>query len=138
MKVKYLTINDSTYPLLLKKLPTPPKELYVLGADLTEIMERPRVTIVGSRGVSTYGQQVTAQLAGELAERGFVVVSGLALGVDGTAHQGALAAGSITIAVLPCGLVQPYANRSSHFRTRRSAYQRISGRHARAQAGFYR
>ncbi len=108
MNVKNLTINDSAYPSLLKARPGAPPELHVLGADLSEIMARPRVAIVGSRGVSTYGQQVTAQLAGELAQHGIVIVSGLALGVDGIAHEAALQAGGTTVAVLPCGLNQIY------------------------------
>ena len=58
MKVKNLTIDDSAYPSLLKARPGAPPELHVLGADLAEIMARPRVAIVGSRGVSPYGRQV--------------------------------------------------------------------------------
>jgi len=59
------------------------------------------VAIVGSRNVTPYGRQVTLKLAGELAEQGVVIVSGLALGVDGLAHQAALEANGLTIAVLP-------------------------------------
>src|ERR1700712_5895783 len=99
MNVKKLTITNSAYPSVLTKLPAPPQALFVLGADLSEIMARPRVAIVGSRAVSNYGKQVTAQLAGELAARGIVIVSGLALGVDGIAHEAALQAGGTTIAV---------------------------------------
>jgi DNA processing protein len=108
MNVKKLTLEHSAYPSVLKKLPTPPKELYVLGTDLADILARPRVAIVGSRGVSAYGQQVTASLAGDLARHGVVIISGLALGVDGIAHQAALEAGGTTVAVLPCGLDQIY------------------------------
>lgn len=108
MKVKKLTITDTAYPSLLRKLPSPPEQLYTLGAAPNDILERPRVAIVGSRGVSAYGQQVTATLAGELAARGIVVISGLALGVDGIAHQAALQTGGTTVAVLPCGLDQVY------------------------------
>jgi DNA processing protein len=108
MNVKKLTINSNAYPLPLKDIATAPKELFYLGADPAGWLDRPRVAIVGSRGVSAYGQQVTAQLAGQLAERGIVVISGLALGVDGIAHQAALQAGGTTVAVLPCGLDQIY------------------------------
>lgn len=108
MTVKKLTIHNSAYPSVLKGIATPPKELYYLGADPADWLGRPRVAIVGSRGVSAYGQQITTRLAGELAERGVVVISGLALGVDGIAHQAALQAGGTTVAVLPCGLDQIY------------------------------
>jgi DNA processing protein len=108
MDVKKLTIKDSAYPSPLRELAKPPKELYTLGASLADLMAYPRVAIVGSRGVSTYGRQVTTQLAGELARHGVIIVSGLALGVDGIAHEAALEAGGTTVAVLPCGLDQIY------------------------------
>lgn len=69
------------------------------------------VAIVGSRNITTYGKQVTQQLAGELARAGVVVVSGLAIGVDGIAHQAALDAGGLTVAVLPSGLDTIYPAR---------------------------
>ncbi len=112
MKVKKLTIQDSAYPSRLRNIPAPPKELFCIGAELADWLDRPKVAIVGSRGVTPYGRQVTMQLAGELAERGVVIISGLALGVDGIAHEAALEAGGTTIAVLPCGLDQIYP--SSH------------------------
>jgi DNA processing protein len=108
MKVKNLTIKHDAYPSKLRDIPSPPQELFYLGAEPSEWLERPKVAIVGSRGVSAYGQQVTAQLATELAERGVVVVSGLALGVDGIAHQACLQAGGTTVAVLANGLDQIY------------------------------
>lgn len=108
MKVKKLSYGDSAYPSCLGEMSAPPKVLYVLGADLESFMTRPRVAIVGSRGVSTYGRQITTRLASELAAQGVVIISGLALGVDGLAHQAALDAGGLTIAVLPCGLDQIY------------------------------
>lgn len=88
-------------PPILRRIPSPPKQLFHAGADLNELLKRPRVAIVGSRNVTPYGRQVTLKLAGELAEQGVVIVSGLALGVDGLAHQAALEANGLTIAVLP-------------------------------------
>lgn len=69
---------------------------------------RPTVAIVGSRKPTTYGKEVTHQLAYELASKGVVIVSGLALGVDAIAHRGALEAGGTTLAVLANGLPQIY------------------------------
>jgi len=72
------------------------------------LMQRPRIAIVGSRKVSTYGQTVTRQLAQELAARGVVIVSGLAIGVDALAHRAALDVGGLTMAVLPGTVEQIY------------------------------
>lgn len=82
--------------------------LYVCGASLADLLERPRVAIVGSRKVSSYGKAVTTQLARELAELGVVVVSGLAIGIDGLAHGAAVEAGGQSIAVLPAGCDRIY------------------------------
>lgn len=108
MNVKNLTIDNSAYPSKLRDIPSPPKELFYLGAEPGEWLARPKVAIVGSRGVTSYGQQVTAQLTRELVEHGVVIVSGLALGVDGIAHQACLEAGGTTVAVLANGLDKIY------------------------------
>jgi DNA processing protein len=108
MNVKKLTIQDNAYPNLLRDIAGPPQELFYLGADPSEWIDRPRVAIVGSRAVSAYGKQVTALLARALAERGIVIVSGLALGVDGIAHQACLEAGGTTVAILANGLDRIY------------------------------
>jgi len=79
-----------------------------LGAKPSEWLDRPKVAVVGSRGVTPYGRAVTAQLSRELAEHGIVIVSGLALGVDGIAHEACLEAGGTTIAVLANGLDKIY------------------------------
>jgi len=95
-------------PDSLKQIPQPPKQLFHKGSLLNELLSRPRVAIVGSRNVSPYGRQVTAQLAEKLAERGIVIISGLALGIDGISHQAALDAGGLTIAVLPTPVDKVY------------------------------
>lgn len=108
-----LTLNDTTIPARLQKLPQPPRQLFIRG-DLMPLLDRPCVGIVGSRKVSPYGRSITEKLARELATQGVVIVSGLALGVDSIAHQAALDAGGLTIAVLPSGVdeVYPAAHRN--------------------------
>jgi DNA processing protein len=101
---KYFSMNSNKLthiPKVLQQIPSPPKQLFHAGTDLKSLLCRPRVAIVGSRSVSLYGRQITLQLAGQLSEQGVVIISGLALGVDGLAHQAALAAHGLTIAVLP-------------------------------------
>lgn len=88
----------------LARLPEAAGDLSFLGIDLNRLLERPVIAIVGSRRPTPYGKQVTEKLAGELARAGSVIVSGLAYGVDITAHKAVLAAGGMTIAVLPSGL----------------------------------
>jgi len=112
MNINKLTFQSSEYPEVLKNIPSPPLELYVIGAPLQTLLLRPRITIVGSRKVSAYGKAVTTQFATECSRAGIVVISGLALGVDALAHRGALEGGSPTIAVLPCGIDTVYP--SSH------------------------
>ncbi|CAN5356258.1 DNA-processing protein DprA [soil metagenome] len=107
-----LTLTKSQIPERLTAIDSPPSTLYVEG-NLAEILHSPVVAIVGSRKISTYGRDITKHLAGELAEQGIVIVSGLAFGVDSIAHQAALDAGGRVIAVLPTPLdrIYPAAHR---------------------------
>ncbi len=103
-------------PTSLRNIHTPPKQLYVsASADNTfrELMKHPRVAIVGSRRVTPYGHAVTRKFASELAARGVVIISGLAYGVDAIAHQAAVEAGGLALAVLPSPVesVYPAVNR---------------------------
>jgi len=82
--------------------------LYLRGAGESELLARPAVAIVGARACSPYGSQVGRLLGRELAAAGLVVVSGLARGVDGEAHRGALEAAGVTVAVLGCGIDRDY------------------------------
>lgn len=113
MQIKKLTLTSQRYPERLRQISSPPKQLFCRGPELTELLKRPCVAIVGSRSVTPYGRQVTERLARQLAEQGIVVVSGLALGVDAIAHQAALDAGGLTVAVLPGPVdrVYPSTNR---------------------------
>lgn len=98
-------------PASLRHMPEPPKQLFIRTAQpgaFEDLMRRPRVAIVGSRKVTAYGQMVTEKFATELAAQGIVIVSGLAIGVDGIAHRAALAAGGLTMAVLPSSVESVY------------------------------
>jgi DNA processing protein len=114
MKINTLTLRARGFPAELRHISGPPKVLYHQGAPLADLLKRPCVAIVGSRSITPYGRQVTADLAGKLAGQGIVIISGLALGVDGLAHQAALEAGGLCIGVLPCPLdrIVPATNRS--------------------------
>src|ERR687890_606095 len=102
-----LALDDGAYPALLREIPDPPVTLYVRGS-WRACLEAPCVGVVGSRRCSTYGQNVAASLARELAARGLTIVSGLARGIDAAAHRGALEAGGRTAAVLGTGLDEVY------------------------------
>ncbi len=95
----------AAYPNDLREIPDAPIVLFAQG-DL-EILKRPLFAIVGSRKCSEYGYEIAYRLGAELAERGIVVVSGMALGIDEAAHKGALSRGS-SIAVLGTGLDKCY------------------------------
>ena len=92
------------YPKQLLQLHSPPKELFIISEHWPNLLTKNMLAVVGSRKFSNYGKSVTEKLTTAAAGRGVVIVSGLALGVDGIAHQAALKAGGLTIAVLPCGL----------------------------------
>jgi DNA processing protein len=106
MELRTLCGRDEAYPPLLAQLHDPPLSLYVRGS--AEVLREPAVAIVGARSCSAYGSQVARSVARELAAAGVVVVSGLARGIDGEAHRGALDAGGPTVAVLGCGIDRDY------------------------------
>lgn len=106
MKINQLPPLSHPYTQLLTSIANPPKALYMIGKLPKE--RSASVAIVGTRKPTSYGREVTHQLAYELARRGIVVISGLALGVDSIAHRAALEAGGTTIAVLGNGLPKIY------------------------------
>ncbi len=97
-----LTFASERYPPLLKQIPDPPPVLHCLGE--VAVLSRHAVAIVGTRRPTAYGTQVAERLARDLAARQLVVVSGLARGIDGAAHRGALEAPGNTVAVLGSGI----------------------------------
>lgn len=101
-RVRIVTWADPGYPEPLRHVADPPPYLYVRGQPDAAAMAA--VAVVGSRAASRYGREVATRLAREIAAAGVTVVSGLAHGVDGAAHRGALASGGRTMAVLGSGI----------------------------------
>src|SRR3989338_6828294 len=99
--VRIVTLKESAYPKALREIHDPPLALYIRGSMPSEEVA---IAVVGSRHASRYGLQRAERLAYDLALRGATIVSGLARGIDGAAHRGALKAGGRTIAVLGNGL----------------------------------
>lgn len=97
-----LTWQDQKYPALLRQIPDSPPVLYVKG-ELTPADDF-AIAVVGTRRATAYGREVTRQFVTDLVRNGITIVSGLARGIDGTAHQAALAANGRTIAVLGSGV----------------------------------
>ncbi|MGE5652721.1 MAG: DNA-processing protein DprA [Bacillota bacterium] len=109
LAVTVVTIEDPKYPKLLKEIHAAPIAIYVRGQLQSD--DTPTVAIVGSRKATHYGRTIAAKLAGELASMGVTVVSGLARGIDASAHLGALQAGT-TYAVMGTGpdIIYPQEN----------------------------
>lgn len=105
-----VTLNDPDYPSLLSQIPDPPPYLYVAG-KLPQ--SNCPIAMVGSRKPTPYGQQTCRKLSAQLARKGVTIVSGMALGIDTAAHEGALSVdGGKTIAVLGSGLAQIYPSQN--------------------------
>lgn len=106
--IRWVARTDPQFPLLLRSIHDPPPGLFVRGGADLELLRRPAVAIVGARSCSPYGAQVARLFGRELAAAGLVIVSGLARGIDGEAHRGALEAGGATVGVLGCGVDRDY------------------------------
>ena len=111
MKINTMSPQDSKYLQIITTIAIPPKKLHFIGKIPDKRI--PTVAIVGSRKPTAYGKEVTYQLAFDIAKRGVIVISGLALGVDAIAHRAALDAGGKTLAVLANGvdIIYPATNR---------------------------
>lgn len=106
LPIRVLTILDPDYPARLKTIHDPPPVLSASGSF--DESDHHAVAVVGTRDATPAGLAVAERLSRGLAEVGFTVVSGLARGIDGAAHRGALEAGGRTIAVLGCGIDRTY------------------------------
>jgi DNA processing protein len=102
-----LLLDDGSYPMLLREIADPPITLYVRG-QWEECFTQPCVAVIGSRLCSTYGTNAAEMLARDLATRGITIVSGLARGIDTTAHRGAMRGNGKTIGVLGTGIDGAY------------------------------
>jgi DNA processing protein len=105
---RWIAKSEPAFPSALGAIFDPPPGLFLRGEAPLELFERPAVAIVGARACSSYGSHVARMLGRELAAAGLVVVSGMARGVDGEAHRGALEASGQTVAVLGCGVDRDY------------------------------
>ncbi len=106
--IRWVGRSDPGFAPALASIFDPPPGLFVRGEAALELLDRPAVGIVGARACSAYGSHVARTFGRELAAAGLVVVSGMARGVDGEAHRGALEAGGATVAVLGCGIDRDY------------------------------
>ncbi len=107
-------LSQQDFPENLRHIAQSPQALY--GEGDPNVLHKEMVAIVGARRCTPYGTKIAFELAKQLAEMGVVVISGLALGIDTSAHQGALAGGGDTVAVLGCGLKHNYLAKNRSLR----------------------
>ena len=98
-----VTFGSSDYPARLAQIPDAPLALWVEGSDRA-LLSTPQLAIVGSRSPTTSGRETAEQFARYLSERGLTITSGMATGIDGASHRGALPKLGSTVAVLGCGI----------------------------------
>lgn len=106
---RLLTLEDAEYPRALLDTPDPPCLLYAKGR--CELLNRPALAVVGSRSPTPQGARDAEAFAAALSQAGLTVVSGLALGIDGAAHRGALSGDGSTVAVVGTGIDRVYPAR---------------------------
>ncbi|WP_370882248.1 DNA-processing protein DprA [Kitasatospora herbaricolor] len=106
---RFIIPGDTEWPSQLDDLGAGrPIGLWVIGTGSLRLLALRSVSVVGARACTSYGAHVAGELGAQLAERGWVVVSGAAYGIDAAAHRGALAVGGLTIGVLACGVDMSY------------------------------
>lgn len=104
MKCNVVTILDPDYPQQLRHVVKPPLALFYYGDLSVASNYYKNVSVVGSRKCSEYGERITKEIAGDLADKGYVIVSGMAKGIDSFAHQAAIDRGGKTVAILGTGI----------------------------------
>lgn len=111
MKIEKIDLESNEYPIKLKEISNPPKQLYVYGN--TELLHMKSIAVVGSRKYTVYGKNVAMLVGNKLSVSGIPVISGLAYGIDSYAHEGTVAAGGKGIVVLGSGInkMTPYRNK---------------------------
>jgi DNA processing protein len=109
-----VALCEPGYPALLAQIADPPPLIYVRGR--TALFERPSVAVVGARNASANGRRFAEEIAAELGAEGFVVVSGLARGIDGAAHRGALPTGTVAAVAGGIDVVYPPEHADLHER----------------------
>ncbi len=106
--IRILTYDSPNYPEKLKHIPEPPYVLYVRSSEKINLNDKLCIGMVGTREDTEYGRSAAGEIASGLSKAGVVVVSGMARGIDGASHAGALTAGGLTVAVLGCGAESAY------------------------------
>jgi len=105
---RLLCFGDADYPAVLANIPHPPPALWMIGNP--DLLARPAISIVGARNASSLGRRMAYGLARDLGDAGYVVISGLARGIDASAHEGALSAGTIAVQGGGVDIIYPAEN----------------------------
>lgn len=108
-KIHFLTLKDKNYPPLLTQISNPPSILFFRGKIPSS---QKAIAVIGSRKATAYGKKIAQKFTHQLVKKGFVIVSGLAIGIDAIAHQTAINSNGKTIAVLGTGvdIIYPQQN----------------------------
>jgi DNA processing protein len=128
--IRWLPRGSPAFPAALAAVFDPPVGLFVRGEGDEALLDRPSIAIVGARSCSPYGASVARGLGRDLAGAGLVVISGMARGVDGEAHRGALDTGGPTVAVLGCGVDRCYPAAHAELAKRIAAHGLIVSEYA--------
>ena len=106
MEIKEIKKEDEKYPNQLKEIKNPPNKIFLVGNE--KILQSDGIAVIGSRCNTEYGEKYATKFSKELAKQGLTIISGMAVGIDGFAHKGALSVGGKTIAVLGSGFNNIY------------------------------
>jgi len=118
-EIKSISFMEQNFPRLLREIPNPPPRIFVLGNFFDDAAPDPpgggpKIAIVGTRKATSQGRSLAKEIARKLAEKGIIIVSGLAMGIDTAAHEGALFGNGKTIGVLACGLDNIYPRQNEN------------------------